>query len=572
MLNTVILFEMRTTLSCLDPKVVYLNDGRSKVVPCGHCDVCRNSKRSASLAKIAEEFAKHKATYFVTLTYADKYLPRLHFYSYGSRGVDSYDVIRACDIPGGFDFNRSFENAYYSLKGRFSEVADQQSLSYNYMVSYDDLKPVFERLDRSIVPDVPVLNIRDVQLFLKRLRKSIHNRCLTLNLSKEHETLRYYAVGEYGPLHFRPHYHLLLFTDSEAIAEDLCALVSSCWSYGYSNSSLAGAQSASYVAGYLNSFASLPRFYTAYCRFWRPFARGSQGLGVPFEEFTNESELFADDRFDDVCRSASSLYVQCKTPRSHFVSVYGQLASFFAFGRAQLFGLCQRVSEVYRYFGYDRYGRKTSKGSLRCAIRAYFDRYLKFKIIGRKVYYLLYNSLYPADSLCSYVTWQYADSDALVERDLVINRFTSFCRVLAKFLKIFRYDLYDFAAVGRFRFNLIVNCMVFWAGRLSAGSLSGYFDNLTTVEREARQSGYSDDQISHALGWFYRLYPNDGEIRGDYRLNSDGYFSRSRRLPDYFKMKLSDLRQYFRTKIKHRELNDSLLFNSQYMNTYGWSF
>lgn len=43
------------------------------------------------------------------------------------------------------------------------------------------------------------LNRRDVQLFIKRLRK-------------QHDTkLKYYAVGEYGGITSRPHYHLILF-------------------------------------------------------------------------------------------------------------------------------------------------------------------------------------------------------------------------------------------------------------------------------------------------------------------------------------------------------------------------
>lgn len=47
---------------------------------------------------------------------------------------------------------------------------------------------------------LPTLSKRDVQLFMKRLRKL-----------QENAKLRYFAVGEYGSRTYRPHYHLILF-------------------------------------------------------------------------------------------------------------------------------------------------------------------------------------------------------------------------------------------------------------------------------------------------------------------------------------------------------------------------
>lgn len=57
------------------------------------------------------------------------------------------------------------------------------------------------------------LNKRDVQLYLKRLRKR----------DGTHK-IRYYAVGEYGTKSARPHYHILLFNvaNESAIREGWC--------------------------------------------------------------------------------------------------------------------------------------------------------------------------------------------------------------------------------------------------------------------------------------------------------------------------------------------------------------
>lgn len=46
----------------------------------------------------------------------------------------------------------------------------------------------------------PTVNVRDCQLFMKRLRQAFR-----------HKKLRYFLASEYGPLHQRPHYHAIIF-------------------------------------------------------------------------------------------------------------------------------------------------------------------------------------------------------------------------------------------------------------------------------------------------------------------------------------------------------------------------
>lgn len=50
------------------------------------------------------------------------------------------------------------------------------------------------------LPDDYSVNKRDLQLFMKRLRKAL-----------EPKKVRYYACGEYGDKKYRPHYHMVLF-------------------------------------------------------------------------------------------------------------------------------------------------------------------------------------------------------------------------------------------------------------------------------------------------------------------------------------------------------------------------
>lgn len=79
-------------------------------------------------------------------------------------------------------------------------------------LTYDDFHlPTSARTDPQtgeVLNFVPTLSKRDVQLFMKNLRKALAP-----------ERVRYFCSGEYGDKTFRPHYHLILF------GGDLCDLV-----------------------------------------------------------------------------------------------------------------------------------------------------------------------------------------------------------------------------------------------------------------------------------------------------------------------------------------------------------
>ena len=92
------------------------------------------------------------------------------------------------------------------------------------------------------------LKLRDLQLFMKRLRERVGVR------------MRYFAVGEYGAKFSRPHYHLLLFGYDFADKKYWCgvgrsrqyrsALLESVWTYGFSTVGSVTPASAQYVAQY----------------------------------------------------------------------------------------------------------------------------------------------------------------------------------------------------------------------------------------------------------------------------------------------------------------------------------
>ena len=121
-------------------KVLYNPDGTEMEfieIPCGRCIGCRLAYSRMWADRCVAEATLHEQSYFVTLTYNDEHLP-------------------------------------YPIDMETGEILTQEW---------------------------PTLRKRDVQLFMKRLRKNY-----------QHENkIRFFLAGEYGEKHARPHYHLILF-------------------------------------------------------------------------------------------------------------------------------------------------------------------------------------------------------------------------------------------------------------------------------------------------------------------------------------------------------------------------
>ncbi|UOF77149.1 replication associated protein [Microviridae sp.] len=75
---------------------------------------------------------------------------------------------------------------------------------------------------------------RSLQLFLKRLRERVG-------------PIRYFAVGEYGDVSWRPHYHLIIFGLSPVQEEE----VKKAWPYGFVQVGTADVGAVKYITGYV---------------------------------------------------------------------------------------------------------------------------------------------------------------------------------------------------------------------------------------------------------------------------------------------------------------------------------
>lgn len=128
-------------MRCFHPLTIYV-DGKGYVqVPCGKCFACQQAKRKNWYFRIKQEEKDNIASYFFTLTYDNEHLP---------------PAVPFMHSRDGFEFDH---------------VYDYHPFDY-----------------------------RDMQLFLKRMRKKIGK-------------FRYFGVCEYGSQRGRPHFHLIVFFD-----------------------------------------------------------------------------------------------------------------------------------------------------------------------------------------------------------------------------------------------------------------------------------------------------------------------------------------------------------------------
>lgn len=154
------------------------------VVPCGHCPECLDRKQKDMMQVFLNIGNRSSSIVFATFTYDDEHLPYL-----------------------------------WSLYDHETEQASYQSFDVSLPESHlSDYDPV------SLV-STPSLRRRDWRLWLKSARIKFER-----DFGHKISPFSYSCIGEYGKVHFRPHYHCLFFGLSLSEAQELCKS----WDYGFS--------------------------------------------------------------------------------------------------------------------------------------------------------------------------------------------------------------------------------------------------------------------------------------------------------------------------------------------------
>ncbi|QRV61952.1 replication initiator protein [Microvirus sp.] len=242
---------------CLNPiqrsYVNYLGRRKSVACACGHCLECAQKYQNDWSFRLSCESLYWKHVYFLTLTYDNENLPlrTISDSTYLSAANDALILLHKTKSRVKFLNNKKNEHIHNVLLG--SQVGD-------------------------LLPEV---NKVDCQLYMKRLRESIR--------TEYNSYIKFFLCSEYGPNTFRPHYHILIY--SNLAVGQISRFFTSCWDLGevkfkeiqYDHSPEGDFQ---YISGYVSKYVSKPAVFESpwvnYGFVHKPFRLMSKGLGYRY--------------------------------------------------------------------------------------------------------------------------------------------------------------------------------------------------------------------------------------------------------------------------------------------------
>lgn len=285
--------------------------GKRIAVDCGQCDYCIHKRAQKASMRVKTAGSAFGHCWFVTLTYDNEHIPLFNCEVYYS---EYDDVLSDSGVVHGYEKHayvpvskfcttnpQQLQHIFFTqVQGTVPynrELGQYEPVKDNWFVSIDSMRAFISKT-QSATPYgrdgelssrygnnlIPYLNYVDVQNYIKRLRRHLDKFT--------NEKISFYAVGEYGPVHFRPHFHLLLFFNSQEIADVLRECHNKSWKLGRSDIQCSNGGCASYVASYVNSLASAPFLYRA-CRSFKPRSRASLGFFETGETFDEGEDVYA---------------------------------------------------------------------------------------------------------------------------------------------------------------------------------------------------------------------------------------------------------------------------------------
>lgn len=378
--------------------------GARIAVDCGQCDYCIHKRAKKASMRVKTAGSAFKYSYFVTLTYDNAHIPLMSCKVLHSEYDDVVGI--SGDIHYGDEHHQYIPVSEYQCDDNsmlrhifFEQVQgtvpfDREIKEYvpvkdNWFLSMDAIRSFIyktQAVDKTVYPAaeqyglgnlIPFLNYVDVQNYIKRLRKHLFHKL------GNYETLHFYAVGEYGPVHFRPHYHLLLFTNSDKVASVLRYCHDKSWTFGRSDFQRAAGGAGSYVASYVNSLSAAPLLYRS-CRAFKPKSRASVGFFEKGCDVVEDEDPYAqiERKIDSVVNGRvynfNGISVRSTPPMSYIRTLLPRFSSARnddATAIARILRAVHRTPQRIARFGIIHY-----KDSVLSLVNAYYE-YLKVQNI-----------------------------------------------------------------------------------------------------------------------------------------------------------------------------------------------
>lgn len=231
---------------CLNPQTIYNKYiHQTIVVDCQKCEACKKRKNDQWAKRLMQESRCWQFCVFFTLTYNDTFCPRFDYTSSGLYLAETQERFY-----NRFEFKDVFLNPKDVLDFLDNETEKQ------YFIDYINEHG-----------GIPHPSVRDIQNFKKRLTQNIQRHC-----TGKYQEYRYIICAEYGTQTFRPHYHGILFFNSEKLAEQIEGLVRQSWSIIYRGTrcplgnvdvqfSHSKDKCCQYVSKYVTKSSDIPKVY-----------------------------------------------------------------------------------------------------------------------------------------------------------------------------------------------------------------------------------------------------------------------------------------------------------------------
>ena len=349
---------------CYHP-IHLVDDDKDIIVPCNKCDGCLLHNANEWSMRCGMEIEDTPATIFGSLTYSNKYLPKLFPVFSSPTLVPLGNTLFGLPQEFPVDLQLYYHSCWISdhkMNIRFNGVRDvprEDGIVINdYEDRYFPLKVTHWNNKR--YPCINYASKRDIQLWLKLLRKDLFDYGqFEQNGVKGY--FRYFVIAEVGPDTHRNHYHFLLFCRSKEIASYLLeGSLYKNWQMcdedrfsPYVHLCDSGARG--YVTQYLTCFSDLPKVYRE-VKELRPFRLASKSPAIGFIG-QDKTKIYEDVEHGIIKYSRKVFRLESASileyPTAYTVTLFPKCSRFDKISDSRRFVIYSYLYGAVRKYGHD---------------------------------------------------------------------------------------------------------------------------------------------------------------------------------------------------------------------------